>query len=148
MEFDDTPRDNADEETISMSTMAHTTEDTRRRLKESDKQRHLLTAENEQQATEIEARERDNELLQAANRDMMAQLLALQKRLDAAAVSTPAPRRSVNIREPDKGSYLARSETPHTSRRTLSPPMHGSATPHPGDGDCANTDVAGIGPNG
>jgi hypothetical protein len=94
MEFDNTPRNNADEETISMSTMAHTTEDTRHRLKESDKQRHLLTAKNEQQATEIEARERDNEQLQAANKEMMAQLLILQKRLDAAAVSTPAPRRS------------------------------------------------------
>jgi hypothetical protein len=149
MEFDNNIRNNADDESMSMSTMAHTTEDTRRRLKESDKQRHLLTAENELQATEIEAKDRENEQLLQANSNIMAQLLHLQQRLDAAAVSTApaAPRRSVNILEPDKGSNLARSETPHSSRPNRSP-MHASATPLQGDGQIANTDVAGIGDNG
>jgi hypothetical protein len=147
LEIDDHIRDHADDETISMSTMAHTTEDTRRRLKESDKQKILLTAENEQQALVLAARDQENEALQLANQAMMEQLSILQRRLDAAASTTPASGRRVHITEPDKGSNLARIGKPRLLRRNSPPPM-GSPSAASSDGEPANTAAAGIGHHG
>jgi hypothetical protein len=115
-----------EDDTLSMSTMAHTTESTRRRLRDSDKQKSILEQENEQQAIELEEKERDNDALQQANALMMAQLDMLQKRMamlekNATPGANNTPRRHVTI--------STAQEEPSATR----------------DGEPTDTGVAGIG---
>lgn len=115
-----------EDDTLSMSTMALTTESTRRRLRDSDKQKSILEQENEQQAIELEEKERDNEALQRANALMMAQLDMLQKSMamlekTATTDANNTPRRHVTI--------STAQEEPSATR----------------DGEPTDTGVAGIG---
>jgi hypothetical protein len=126
--------------------MAHTTEDTRRRLKESDKQRSLLSAENEQQAQDLILLDKHNEELHLKNMQMVAQLHDLKQRLEAAAFTTPASRsrKKVNISEDPKSSSLTSPGKLPASSRKSPPRTSALSATSPGDGDSVDTVVAGI----
>ncbi len=95
MDIDEVPNSRGDDDTISMSTMAKTTESTRQSLKSTKKKLSALEQENELQSRLREA----SELLAE---DLRQQLAAITAQMESMKAATVKPKKQVTLNAPHK----------------------------------------------